>query len=180
MASRMIFGIERDLEMPPRKQVDIGELYEVVEGLAKRETVSVSAMARMLLKIALPRYDNPTKISPQEAQESFEDWGAQEVLKHAIACLNWLASQDSVENAEASEISETPTSIAQVVQQNFWKLRKHNIKNLNAIAEGQPPTQSDIVRISSILNLDQGKLLRLAQQEFEELLKPKPKDKEPT
>ena len=54
------------------------------------------------------------------------------------------------------------------------------MKNLDAIAEGQPPTKADIVRISSILNLDQGKLLRLAQREFGKLPKPKPKDKELT
>jgi hypothetical protein len=36
------------------------------------------------------------------------------------------------------------------------------------------------VRISSILDLDQGELLRLAMSEFGELPKAKPKDKEPS
>lgn len=76
--------------------------------------------------------------------------------------------------------SEQPQSVAQIVQQNFWTLREHNIKNIDAIAKGAAPTKADIVRISSILNLDQGELLRLAMSEFGELPKAKPKDKEPS
>jgi hypothetical protein len=73
-----------------------------------------------------------------------------------------------------------PNSIGEVVRQNFWTLREHNIKNIDAIAKGAAPTQADIVRISSILALDQGELLRLAMSEFGELPKAKPKDKEPS
>ncbi len=76
--------------------------------------------------------------------------------------------------------SEQPQSVAQIVQQNFWTLREHNIKNIDAIAKGATPTKADIVRISSILDLDQGELLRLAMSEFGELPKAKPKDKEPS
>ncbi len=76
--------------------------------------------------------------------------------------------------------SEQPQSVAQIVQQNFWTLREHNIKNIDAIAKGAAPTKADIVRISSILDLDQGELLRLAMSEFGELPKAKPKDKEPS
>lgn len=76
--------------------------------------------------------------------------------------------------------SEQPQSFAQIVRQNFWTLREHNIKNIDAIAKGAAPTQADIVRISSILDLDQGELLRLAMSEFGELPKAKPKDKEPS
>lgn len=73
-----------------------------------------------------------------------------------------------------------PNSIGEVVRQNFWTLREHNIKNIDAIAKGTAPTQADIVRISSILDLDQGELLRLAMSEFGELPKAKSKDKEPS
>lgn len=76
--------------------------------------------------------------------------------------------------------SEQPQSVAQIVQQNFWTLHEHNIKNIDAIAKGAAPTKADIVRISSILDLDQGELLRLAMSEFGELPKAKPKDKEPS
>ena len=73
-----------------------------------------------------------------------------------------------------------PNSIGEVVRQNFWTLREHNIKNIDAIAKGAAPTKADIVRISSILDLEQGELLRLAMSEFGELPKAKPKDKEPS
>lgn len=73
-----------------------------------------------------------------------------------------------------------PNSIGEVVRQNFWTLREHNIKNIDAIAKGAAPTKADIVEISSILDLDQGELLRLAMNEFGELPKAKPKDKEPS
>lgn len=59
-----------------------------------------------------------------------------------------------------------PETIAKIVQQNFWTLRQHNIKNIDAIASGQPPTKADLMRISSILNLKQSELLLLAKQEF--------------
>lgn len=71
-----------------------------------------------------------------------------------------------------------PNSIGEVVRQNFWTLREHNIKNIDAIAKGAAPTKADIVEISSILDLDQGELLRLAMSEFGELPKAKPKDTE--
>lgn len=74
---------------------------------------------------------------------------------------------------------QQPKTIAEVVQQSFWKLRQHNIKNIDAIASGRAPTKADIVRISSILDLDQGELLKLAKREFGELPKAQPKDKEP-
>lgn len=73
-----------------------------------------------------------------------------------------------------------PNSIGEVVRQNFWTLREHNIKNIDAIAKGAAPTKADIVRISSILDIEQGELLRLAMSEFGELPKAKPKDKEPS
>jgi hypothetical protein len=73
-----------------------------------------------------------------------------------------------------------PNSIGEVVRQNFWTLREHNIKNIDAIAKGAAPTKADIVEISSILDFDQGELLRLAISEFGELPKAKPKDKEPS
>ncbi|HEY9634826.1 MAG TPA: hypothetical protein V6D14_15595 [Coleofasciculaceae cyanobacterium] len=73
-----------------------------------------------------------------------------------------------------------PNSIGEVVRQNFWTLREHNIKNIDAIAKGAAPTKADIVEISSILDFDQGELLRLAMSEFGELPKAKPKDKEPS
>ena len=76
-------------------------------------------------------------------------------------------------------LPQQPKTIAEVVQQNFWKLRQHNIKNIDGIASGQAPTKADIVRISSILDLDQVELLKLAKREFGELPKAKPKDKEP-
>ena len=76
-------------------------------------------------------------------------------------------------------LPQQPKTIAEVVQQNFWKLRQHNIKNIDVIASGQAPTKADIVRISSILDLDQGELLKLAKREFGELPKAQPKDKEP-
>jgi hypothetical protein len=73
-----------------------------------------------------------------------------------------------------------PNSIGEVVRQNFWTLREHNIKNIDAIAKGAAPTKADIVEISSILDFDQGELLQLAMSEFGELPKAKPKDKEPS
>jgi hypothetical protein len=73
-----------------------------------------------------------------------------------------------------------PNSIGEVVRQNFWTLREHNIKNIDAIAKGAAPTKADIMRISSILDIEQGELLRLAMSEFGELPKAKPKDKEPS
>jgi hypothetical protein len=73
-----------------------------------------------------------------------------------------------------------PNSIGEVVRQNFWTLREHNIKNIDAIAKGAAPTKADIVEISSILDFDQGELLRLAMSEFGELPKAKPKDTEPS
>ena len=76
--------------------------------------------------------------------------------------------------------SEQPQSVAQIVQQNFWTLREHNIKNIDAIAKGAAPTKADIVEISSILDFDQGELLQLAMSEFGELPKAKPKDKAPS
>ncbi len=71
-----------------------------------------------------------------------------------------------------------PNSIGEVVRQNFWMLREHNIKNIDAIAKGAAPTKADIMRISSILNLDQGELLRLAKDEFGKLLPSNPKEQD--
>jgi hypothetical protein len=82
--------------------------------------------------------------------------------------------------SRATTNSEQPQSVAQIVQQNFWTLREHNIKNIDAIAKGATPSKADIVRISSILDLDQGELLRLATSEFGELPKAKPKNREPS
>jgi hypothetical protein len=85
-----------------------------------------------------------------------------------------LIEQWLKENEVILEEENKPKTVAEVVQQNFWMLRKHNIKNIDAIAEGQPPTKVDIMRISSVLNLDQGELLRLAKEEFGTL--PKSRD----
>lgn len=85
-----------------------------------------------------------------------------------------LIEQWLKENEVIVEEENKPKSVAEVVQQNFWMLRKHNIKNIDAIAEGQPPTKADIVRISSALNFDQGELLRLAKEKFGTL--PKSRD----
>ncbi len=87
-------------------------------------------------------------------------------------------NRDKLPNAAIN--SKQPQSFAQIVRQNFWTLREHNIKNIDAIAKGAAPTKADIVRISSILDLDQSELLRLAMSEFGELPKAKPKDKEPS
>jgi len=73
-----------------------------------------------------------------------------------------------------------PNSIGEVVRQNFWTLREHNIKNIDAIAKGAAPTKADIAEISSILDFEQGELLRRAMSEFGELPKAKPKDTEPS
>lgn len=70
-------------------------------------------------------------------------------------------------------------TVAEIVRQNFWTLREHNIKNIDAIAQGQAPTKADIMRISSILDLDQGELLKLAKDQFGSLPKPKTKEQEP-
>ena len=79
---------------------------------------------------------------------------------------------------EPRSVVSQPETIAQVVQQNFWTLRQHNIENIDAIAGGQPPTKADIMRISSILNLAQGELLQLAKKEFGTLPKSNPKEKD--
>lgn len=85
-------------------------------------------------------------------------------------------NRDKLPNAAIN--SEQPRSVAQIVQQNFWTLREHNIKNIDAIAKGAAPTKADIMRISSILNLDQGELLRLAKDEFGKLPPSNPKEKD--
>jgi hypothetical protein len=81
-------------------------------------------------------------------------------------------------NPPLKQKEEQPQSVAQIVQQNFWTLREHNIKNIDAIAKGAAPTKADIMRISSILNLDQGELLRLAKDEFGKLPPSNPKEKD--
>lgn len=70
--------------------------------------------------------------------------------------------------------AQPPQTIAEVVQQNFWILRQHNIKNIDAIAEGKLPTKADVEQISSILNFAPGELLKLAQREYGELPELKP------
>ena len=75
-------------------------------------------------------------------------------------------------------MTEKPDRVAIIVQQNFWTLREHNIKNIDAIAKGAAPTKADIMRISSILNLDQGELLSLAKDEFGKLPPSNPKEKD--
>ncbi len=82
----------------------------------------------------------------------------------------WLKENEVI----LEEEKKLPVSIAQVVQQNFWALRQHNIKNIDEIASGQPPTKADIIRISSILNIDQGELLQLAKKQFGTLPKSNP------
>jgi hypothetical protein len=48
-------------------------------------------------------------------------------------------NRDKLSRATAN--SEQPQSVAQIVQQNFWTLREHNIKNIDAIAKGATPTK---------------------------------------
>lgn len=81
-------------------------------------------------------------------------------------------------NPPLKQKEEQPQSVGRIVQQNFWTLREHNIKNIDAIAKGAAPTKADIMRISSILNLDQGELLRLAKDEFGKLPPSNPKEKD--
>jgi hypothetical protein len=83
----------------------------------------------------------------------------------------WIKKNPPLKSHNVSQ----PQTIAQIVQQHFWTLRQHNVKNIDEIAVGQPPTQADLAQISSILNLAQGELFRLAQREFGELPKPKTK-----
>lgn len=86
----------------------------------------------------------------------------------------WLEENEA---PRTPSITEKPARVAIIVQQNFWTLREHNIKNIDAIAKGAAPTQADIVEISSILALDPGELLHLATSEFGELPKAKPREK---
>jgi hypothetical protein len=70
-----------------------------------------------------------------------------------------------------------PPTIAEVVQQNYWQLKKKKIRNMDGIAEGNPPTKDDLARISSALDIDQGELVRIALRQFPDL--DSSKNKEP-
>lgn len=61
-----------------------------------------------------------------------------------------------------------PQSLAELVQKHFFVLHKANIKNIMAIAEGGHATHADVIRISSVLDIDSEYVQQLANKVKEE------------
>ncbi len=82
--------------MPPnRKQVDItGEIHDELEHLASQSSVSVSAMARIVLTLGIAKYKN-LGTTPAEAIASFDKWGDSGVSEVVKSGVDWLLEQES-------------------------------------------------------------------------------------
>ncbi len=78
------------------------------------------------------------------------------------------ALEEYLDKYQPQQAISTPRTIAEFVQFFYWRLKEAKIKNIDAIAQGQKPTRSDLVRICSALNQDFEKLQALTESSFPE------------
>ncbi|GEM_PF-2743583 len=78
------------------------------------------------------------------------------------------AIEDYLNKHQLQQTVEQPKTIAEFIQQNYWRLQQAKIKNIDALARGQKPEQADLVRICSVLNQDFEALQSLAEHSFPE------------
>ncbi len=78
------------------------------------------------------------------------------------------ALKEYLDKNQRQQATGQPRTIAEFVQQNYWRLQSANIKNIDAIALGQQPTRADLARICSTLKRDFEGLQALTESSFPE------------
>ncbi len=111
----------------------------------KRTTIDLSSVAERIEKI-----------------RSDSAWRALTLSKKAILLLEEYLTLLEEQARHAPPERQKPQTLAELVQQHYWALKKANIKNIDVIAEGGTATQADLIRISSVVGIDLRELEALA------------------
>lgn len=67
-------------------------------------------------------------------------------------------------NRKTKSKEDKPKTLAELVRRHFWLLQKANIKNIAAIADGATASKADVVRIASVLDMEEDYVQALADK----------------
>ncbi len=146
----------------------IGDRIERLRTDSAWKELKLSNKALVLLKEYLEILE---KLSHEDLEETIHnlrsdaEWKSLTFSEKLLHIIEEHLTLFRKEEPEAQRKSQ-PSTIGQLVQQYYWRLSESNIKNIEAIAQGEKPTRQDLIRISSALGMEFSDVQALADKSF--------------